>query len=298
MVKITLKTHNPDELKVDTLLLYLEQKEDPLPDYMISILYQVTNNVSYKTVLKREMAQYYAAKSQAAQDILRSLANDSIFDAIEYRNWLDNFGGIEADKKIVAGYFAENDTASAMALLNMLPDIYELEGSRLDAFNDYKDLVLMQYAWKQEGRTIFELDSSELMQLSNYAINSEGTAKAVARNILSYLQLDNFCNCMHLNDSSELKTYAPPNWSMFDQAFGPEISVQPNPASTWAAFNYKLKDKGLLSINNAEGKLVHEVELQQKQGQYVWDTRSLKAGVYVYTLQSGGLSKSGKLIIR
>ena len=297
-VLLEILSANPDELKVDTLLLYLEQKEDPLPDYMISILYQVTNNVSYKTVLKREMAQYYAAKSQAAQEILRSLANDSIFNANEYRNWLDNFGGIEADKKIVAGYFAENDTASAMALLNLLPDIYELEGSRLDAFNDYKDLVLMQYAWKQEGRTIFELDSSELMQLSNYAINSEGTAKAVARNILSYLQLDNFCNCMHLNDSSELKTYAPPNWSMFDQAFGPEISVQPNPASTWAAFNYILKDKGLLSINNAEGKLVHEVELQQKQGQYVWDTRSLKAGVYVYTLQSGGLSKTGKLIIR
>ena len=167
-VLLEILSANPDELKVDTLLLYLEQKEDPLPDYMISILYQVTNNVSYKTVLKREMAQYYAAKSQAAQEILRSLANDSIFNANEYRNWLDNFGGIEADKKIVAGYFAENDTASAMALLNLLPDIYELEGSRLDAFNDYKDLVLMQYAWKQEGRTIFELDSSELMQLSNY----------------------------------------------------------------------------------------------------------------------------------
>jgi hypothetical protein len=289
---------NPDELKVDTLLLYLEQKEDPLPDYMISILYQVTQNVSYKTILKREMAQYYAAKSQAAQDILRSLAHDSIFDALEYRNWLDNFGGLEADKQIVAGYFAENDTASAFALLNMLADIYQLEGNRLSAFNDYKDLVLMQYAWQQQGRSILELDSTELLQLSDYAYNSDGTAKAVSRNILSYLQLDNFCNCMHLNDSSELKTYVPVNWNMFDQAFGPEISVQPNPANTWAAFNYKLNEKGLLRITDASGKCIHEIELTESQGQYVWDTRSLKAGVYVYTLQSAGLSKSGKLIIR
>jgi hypothetical protein len=289
---------NPDELKLDTLLLYLEQKEDPLPEYMISILYQVTYNVSYKTILKREMAQYYAAKSQAAQDMLRSIAHDTVFDALEYRDWLDNFGGLEADKQIVAGYFAENDTASAFALLNMLPGIYQLEGSLLDAFNDYKDMVLMQYTWQQQGHSIFELDSTELAQLSYYAYNSDGTAKAVAQNILSYLQLDNFCNCMHLNDSSELKTYAPANWNMFDQAFGPEISVQPNPASTWAAFNYKLNKKGLLRITDVNGKCLHELELVGKQGQYVWDTRSLKAGVYVYTLHSAGLSKSGKLIIR
>lgn len=289
---------NPDELKIDTLLLYLEQKEDPLPDYMISILYQLTNNVSYKTVLKRDMAQYYAIKSQAAQDILRSLAHDSLFDALEYRNWLDNFGGIEADKQIVAGYFAENDISSATTLLNMLPDIYELEDSRLDVFNDYKDLVLMQYAWQQQGRSIFELDSSELAELSNYAYNSEGTAKAVSRNILTYLQLDNFCNCMHLNDSSELKVYCPTDWSMFDQAFGPKISVQPNPANIWVAFNYELSDHGLLRISNAEGRLVHEVELHDKQGQYVWDTRGVQAGVYIYTISSNDMSKSGKLIIR
>lgn len=103
---------------------------------------------------------------------------------------------------------------------------------------------------------------------------------------------------MQLNDSSELKEFIQPGWNAFSQAFGPEISVQPNPVHSWAAFNYKIPDKGLLPIFNAESKCVHEVALNQNQGQYVWDTRQVKAGIYIYTIQANGISKSGKLIVR
>ncbi|PIY33127.1 MAG: hypothetical protein COZ08_05745, partial [Bacteroidetes bacterium CG_4_10_14_3_um_filter_42_6] len=39
---------NPDELKKDTLISYLENKEEPLPDYMIDLLKQLAGGTTYK----------------------------------------------------------------------------------------------------------------------------------------------------------------------------------------------------------------------------------------------------------
>ncbi|NQT78148.1 MAG: T9SS type A sorting domain-containing protein [Bacteroidetes bacterium] len=292
---------NPDELKKDTLLLFLEQKEDPLPSYMIDILYQVANNVSYKTVLKRELAQHHAGKTQAAQDIIRSILHDSIVDMNDYRNWLDNLGGMAADKKIIASYLSQGDTASAISLLNLIPSIYELEGEQSEAFNDYKTLVMMQIAWKQQGRNIFQLDSTEINALTAYADSSTGSAKAMSRNILSYIKEEHYCECMHFNDSTELKMRNTSMMGSLKTAFGPEITVKPNPAHSWAAFDYSLqseKSSGYIKITNASGKTVEQFSISGKQGQFIWDTRGVKAGIYIYTLSSSGMSKSGKLIIR
>jgi len=37
--------------------------------------------------------------------------------------------------------------------------------------------------------------------------------------------------------------------------------------------------------------------LTEEQGQQVWDTRLVKSGVYIYTVLSNGLSKTGKIVI-
>jgi len=292
---------NPDELKRDTLLLYLEQKEDPLPEYMIDILYQVTNNVSYKTILIREMAEYHAGKTQAALDIIHSILQDSIVDHEDYRNWLDNLGGLSADKQIVSSYLSQNDTTSAISLLNIIPSLYELNNEQLITFNDYKNLVLMQIALKQQGRNIFQLDSTELSALTVYADSSTSSAKAISRNILSYSQNNQYCECMHFNDSTVLKIRGSSIIGSLNSAYGPKVIVNPNPAHTYTAFDYILqgeKPTGYIKITDASGKIIEQFSISGKQGQYVWDTRNVKTGLYFYTVSSSGMSKSGKLIIR
>lgn len=37
--------------------------------------------------------------------------------------------------------------------------------------------------------------------------------------------------------------------------------------------------------------------LSQKQGEYIWDTRQVKAGTYYYSLKTGGSFKTGKVVI-
>ena len=300
-VLLEILSANPDELGQDTLLSYLENKEDPLPDYMIDILRQVAKGVSYKTILKRDIAEYHAGKSRAAQDIIRSILCDTVVDLIQYRNWLDNLGGMSADKQIIASYLSEGDTSNAMSLLNLLPSLYELQGDELDAYNDYKNIIQLQEGWKQAGINITELDSSNIAILNNYAVNSTGSAQNMAKNILSYAYNYHFCDCMHTNDSTFFKNNNISIGNAFNDAFGLKISVAPNPANTWVAFDFQLPfnvTEGVIKITDIAGKLMETIPVASPIGQKAWDVRHIQSGVYLFILESGGYSKSGKLIIQ
>jgi hypothetical protein len=85
-----------------------------------------------------------------------------------------------------------------------------------------------------------------------------------------------------------------------EPATKPGITARPNPAKHWVSFDYQLAGKAetaLLEITDTQGRQVHRVELSDKQGQYVWDTRQISTGIYYYTLKTAQASKTGKLVI-
>jgi len=290
---------NPDELRKNELITYLETKENPLPEYMISILHQLAGGITYKTVLMQEMARYHAAKMQSAYDLIRSTLNDSLVDYTYLRNWLDNTNTLNADMQTVASYMEEGDYTSAQSLLNLVPDAYGLEGDELDAYNEYKSLAEIQMNWQQQGRTVFDLDSAEIAMLVDYAENGLGKAAVISKGILEFAYGYHYCNCLPVNDSSNMKSsnaFAGTN----ETDNGLLIEATPNPARTWVAFNYKLPvfaTEAVLRITDVSGKTITTFTLNSKQGQQVWDIRNIEKGVYLYTLKAESLSKSGKLII-
>jgi len=299
-VLLEILSANPDELNRDTLISYLEQKEDPLPEYMIDILRQAVSGITYKTILENEIAQYHAAKTQAAQDIIRSILFDTVFNVTDYRNWLDNLDNIVADRQIISTYLSENDTSSAIALLNLLPSLYELEGDELEDYNEYKYLVEMQMAYKTEGRLMNELDSSDILGLDAIASDESFSAGNIARNILSYAGIHQYCNCLPFIDSSYMKnTFVSGTNTMIGNDIL-KISAKPNPARTYVAFDYELMTghaAGLINISDIHGKVIWQIQVSGKKGQKVWNTTRVQAGVYYFNLLSDGLNKTGKIVI-
>jgi hypothetical protein len=291
---------NPDELKEADLIKYLEDKEQPLPHYMIEILQQLSFGVTYKTILKRQIAGYHAGKTKAALDIIRSILTDTITDMQQYRNWLDNLGGIQADKQIIDSYLSEGYYTDAQTLLNLMPTLYELDGQALMDYNDYKSLMLMQVDLEQQGSNICELDSAEIAVLVDYAENSSGEAKYMARGILNFAYGFNYCDCIVNSDSSFMKSSKAFPSKSFDMMFGLEVTVKPNPAGEWTSFNYKLpynSTEGIIEITDVSGALIERFTVTGKEGQKVWDTRNIKSGVYFYTINVSGNNKSGKIVI-
>jgi len=289
---------NPDELDME-MLHYLEEKEVPLPDYLLSILHQVAGGTTYKTVLLQDMAYYHVEKTKAAQDIIRSILADTVVDQTDYRNWLDNMGGLEADKQIIESYLSGNDIPSASLLLNILPGIYELEDEQLVAYQEYTDLINLQINLMNENRTILDLTTQEQSNLLAITESADPQNRATAKNILKFAYGYEEYECQYISDPTTMKAKEFGTNDM-GNAFGMSISVTPNPAATWAQFEYTLPRNatdGSIIITDITGKWIETIVLQSNQGSKLWDTRKLPKGVYLYTLKSVGLSETGKVVI-
>jgi Secretion system C-terminal sorting domain len=208
---------------------------------------------------------------------------------------------IVADRQIIASYLSENDTSSAFALLNLLSSLYDLQGEDLEDYNDYKTLVNLQVSWKYEGNMMNQPDSSEISILESIASNTHSYAGNMARNILTYANVQHYCNCLPHEDSVYLK-----NEFIHTENIQPEnnilkISAEPNPAQTYVAFDFELpgmNSTGLINIADVQGKMIRQFQVNGKTGQIVWNSSGVKAGVYYYHLGSSGLNKAGKVIIK
>jgi hypothetical protein len=173
------------------------------------------------------------------------------------------------------------------------------QGNELAEHSYYMDMLNLQINFEQQQRTISDLDSLEVANLVTIAENSNGTAIRQAKGILEYAYGYHFCNCIE-TDESALKSGKPFNPATLEKMSGIEITVVPNPAKEWAAFSFTLpknSTSGVIVISDASGREVTSMPVSGKQGQQVWDTRAVKPGVYFYTLNSGGFSKHGKIVI-
>jgi len=291
---------NPDELKKDTLISYLENKEDPLPDYMIALLEQIAEGTTYKTALLNQMSEYKHNYVRAANLIVRSILNDSIMDYTALRNWLDNIGGINSDRRIISSYIEQGNFTDAFTLANMLPSLYELQGNNSVEHTYYIDMLNLYQTIHQEGRTTYQLSNNEKAYIDNIAQNSSGIAGSQSKSILQAVYKE-YCDiCPNVGNSASHKSDRFISNDDINKIYGLDVSAKPNPASYWVAFDYTLPkghDKATISLRNISGKIIDVIKIEKKQGQELWNISHIPSGAYVYTIESSGFTKSGKLII-
>ncbi|HAH60184.1 MAG TPA: hypothetical protein DCL86_18785, partial [Bacteroidales bacterium] len=261
---------------------YLENKEQPLPEYMISILKQLAGGITYKTVLMQDMARYAAFKTKAANDLIRSELNDNAIDWEYLRNWYDNLNSINADYEIVYTYLAEKDYSSAQALLDMIPVLRELNGNDLMEFEAYKYLNLKQIQLEQQGLNITRLNDTTVNLIAEIAQTGSGPAVTQAQSILEYAWGYHFGRCLaEVNETLFKKG----SLSSAKSENGLTIIATPNPANNWVAFNYTLpmnSSEGILKVTDMNGRFIVQFSVSNSQGQKIWDTREVNKGLYIY----------------
>lgn len=297
---------NPDELKKDSLMNHLRNKTNPMPQYMMDILEEIAlGTTTAKTVMQTHLAASKRVFSRAAGDIIRSLVNDTILDVNELRLWLGNLEDIHADRDIIATYVDEGDFTDALALANMLPALYGLTGNDLAEHSDYVELLELYRDLYNDGRNTMQINSAEKAVVEHIAEYGTGYPKIMAQAVLAGLNWEDYTENLYACPELTLPESGRGRGHTFTQedigrAIGLNVSVKPNPATTWTAVDYTLPakmSKATISVTNALGVTAMTAELNGNQGQKVLDLRGLANGVYVYTISCGEYVQSGKLII-
>ena len=294
---------NPDELKKDTLIRYMENKANPLPQYMTDLLRQMASGTTARTALLAQMGRYAHERDLAAGDIVRSNLNDTLADHAELRAWLGNMESLAADRLAVASFVHQGDFGSALALAESLPELYGLQGGELNDHNDYMSLLSLYQTLYGEGRNTLQLTEAEAAMVEGIAENGQGASRAMAEALLQG-RSDNrvpALSCPTIPEANGGRgNAASPDPSLLNKALGFSASISPNPASTWAAIDYTLPagaTKATLILTNTLGVAVMTAELNGNQGQKVLDLRPLAAGVYGYSVRCGEYVQNGKIVV-
>ena len=297
---------NPDELKNDTLFNYLQNMDNPLPEYMIGLLRQMADGVTARTAMESQMAHYSQRYRQAASDMIRSILCDSIIDKTSLVGWLGNMRDLESDREIVSIYLEEGNYTDAFALANMLPTLYGLSSDDLTEHNDYLALLNLYSVLNADNRNTMQLDSTERASVEYIAEFGTGTPQAMAKSIMMGAYGYRYNDCpgeldldYPINGRGNVVTSSISDADL-NKAMGFSIAVSPNPANTWIAVDYTLPagtTKAQMRIVNALGMTVATYDLQGKETQKVLDLRDLASGVYTYTVFCGKYSQNGKLVI-
>lgn len=291
---------NPEELKEDTLINYLQANE-LLPDYAISILQQVATGTSYRTVMQQQMAEYRHEYTEAVYDIIRSILNDSIVNYTALRGWLGNLEDINADHAIIATYMEEGDSISAFTLAGLLPQLYELDGDELTDHFNYVQLLTLYQNLKQSERSVFEMTETEMMLVEDIANNGYGVSKSMAEAILDVLGEYSYTDCPVLSTTIGSRgTYPSQEGQIRGKNMELKVNLSPNPAANWISVEYKLPDgysEASFVITNALGIKKASICLEGDQGCKVIDLTNMASGIYSCILRCGSFVKTEKLVI-
>lgn len=291
---------NPEELKEDTLINYMQANE-LLPDYAIGILQQVATGTSYRTVMQQQMAEYRHEYTEAAYDIIRSILNESIVNYSTLREWLGNLEDINADHAIIATYMEEGDSISAFTLAGLLPQLYELDGDDLTDHFNYVQLLTLYQNLKQSERSVFDMTETEMMLVEDIANNGYGASKSMAEAILDVLGEYSYTDCPVLSTTIGSRgTYPSQEGQIRGKDIELKVNLSPNPAANWISVEYKLPDgcsEATFVITNALGIKKASICLEGDQGCKVIDLTNMASGIYSCILRCGTFVKTEKLVI-
>jgi hypothetical protein len=191
---------------------------------------------------------------------------------------------VAADKILTGTYISIKDYNSADEKIIAVPN----DGKDNEDFKSLNELVLSYY---EQGKSLFELDSTELEFLWQLAYECPlSLAGANAQSVLSLLYRTEFEDCPPAMGTRNAKIYDahlnapedPEEFSLGDN--------YPDPANNYTIIPYNLgEEDGILVISDASGKEIYTSKINLNEHEFFFNTQNLVPGIYNYTiiLESG-----------
>jgi len=279
---------NPQSAKDDELIEKLEERNNPVPEYMLGEILQGRNLVSVYEELQSKLSFYTQQRSFTFHSLVYSYLTDTINP------------GASADSLTVL--FNNERTPEAKYSLAFLSMEQGAWSEGLDILNQVSTQFILTEEQQAEQQHLVELctllsglnstlpDSIQLNELNEIESANAGTGSVYARNILLTLNEIEYNEPVILPGvlkSSEAEKYEQYLQSASEMKY---LEVFPNPVQDHVIISWKLNTSTdvKIKITDNTGKNISEIAVNSSENQQVFDTHNLKPGVYIATLIVNG----------
>ena len=294
---------NPHTAKSDQLMEQLDQRWDPLPDYMKAQILQGRSIVSLKEEAESKLAGWKLKKAQAFNALVNIYQGDTIDPQASMASLMALLGSensLPAKYLLAFTNLKHGDNEAGENVLNSIPSQFMFGQGQLAAHQQITDYFALLSASQNDSLCILQADSSVVNSVWDIMDAEIGPASVFARNILlamdetSYTEPvilpDLYKSAEALEDYRKLLETGPPKY----------IRARPNPAKDYIVLEYMLEQDGniLIGISNMKGNPMYSYKALSRQDEITIDTRSWQPGLYIVTLiQDDKLIESSKFTL-
>jgi len=285
---------NPHTAKSDELMNKLDERWDPLPEYMKAQILQGKSIVSIREELESVLTGYHQQKARAFNKLVRFYRNDTENPSISSNQLVllyqqDN--SLNSKYNLVMLHFERGEIQAALNVLGNIPGQFSFDGDDLSNHqqmvsfcNIYSDLL-------NNGKSLTEADSSQIEQLIQLESVQQGIASVYARNVLLALGEIIYEEPILLPDNSKSAQAYNEYINLVNTQSPKQIEVYPNPTDDYIIISYKLemeKPGYTIEISDINGYNLKTIDVAEKLNQLAIDIKDWKPGVYITTLFFNG----------
>jgi len=281
---------NPQSAKNDALMNKIDDRWDPMPDYMKSEILEGRSIVAAKEKLESELSRYRRLRSRNFNNLIGSFMNDTTLTHQEITDSLvglfENETDLDAKYRLGFLYSGNDRYEQGLNVINSISGAFDLNNTQEEEYQSMNGYFSLLEALC-DSSDLTNPDSLMLSSLYDIYINGNGLAVQYARNILLALNEIEYEEPIIL--PFPYKTGKQEGFNAPDVTCEKShlLIIYPNPSNSYLIIEYEFEkqpENALVVISEAGGKRIKTVHLNKQIDQKLLDIRDFKQGMYIATL--------------
>jgi hypothetical protein len=283
---------NPQSAKQDSLIEKLDDRWEPLPDYMMQEILQSKNLIGAKEELESQLSFYKRLRESALNRLVQYFLTDTI-SPVQSKDSLINLP--ENEQSLAARYrqaflYSEtNQYEKGQEIMDSIPDLFILTEEQLIKHEGIASFYSYLVEKHQDSGDILFPDSTQFEFLLALGAVASGASEAYAQNVLITMDELQYYEPVFLPSLFKSALYKDPMKDFKDNYTDIQLKVYPNPARDFLIVEYSNSipaGESILIIRDSEGKEVINVSSIRKRDQILVNLPGLESGLYYISLYS------------
>jgi hypothetical protein len=285
---------NPQSAKSEEVLNALDERWDPMPDYMMAEILEGRDSIGSKEVLHAQLSHYGQERSAAFHTLVMIYQRDTVNEGAQDSliAMLGDDGTLKAKYSQAFLFQQQNDTAMANAILESIPDDFQLTEEQLEMHADYLIFMGILQDLQAGNLSVLQLDSGQINSLQTLSGNNPFLPGIYATMVLKANGISDYEEPVILRDPTKSVIIKPDYSKISTEVIHKSIlKIYPNPAGEYFIAEYHLdKDYGdlYLEILDATSRTLDEEQLKGMQNQVVIPVKQYPSGIYLIRLVGNG----------
>jgi hypothetical protein len=279
---------NPDVLKDNRFMRYLDTKSEPMPAYMIDLLLAASDQSTMRAILERNLSYARSTYVEATGKVLRTQLQDPNYNMAKLMLDLEPIKTFPSDMMVIEEYLELGDITGANDRYNTMLSSAEFSVYDKREWSAYGAWLQLRTTMVQSGYDFENLPNAQIDELTAIAdAHWNSYAGRSAMEILNaYYNGEYDTEPMLSSGAGGAKRTRETGETLHSQ-----LHIYPNPASDYLLVQMDLltsiSEQELL-VTDSNGNQIYAVKIQDAKQQIAIDVQNWANGSYIVSIFNEG----------